>query len=833
MVIRLMFDLRHAFRMLRKSPVFTSVAVATLALGIGTNTAIFTLIDRVLLGSLPVSHARELVLLRSPGSKPGHTWNDSDDGAGSFSDPMYRDLRDGSRALAALAAEFPFSADVASIRGVEQANGELVSGNYFDVLGVTPFLGRTLVPSDDRVPGGDPFVVVSFAYYQRRLGADPAILNKTLTVNARPLTIVGVARPGFDGIQRGRPADLFVPLMMKASMTPSWNGLNDPRDHWLQLIGRLREGESIARAQRELAPLYRALLVDLLPQIHRWSAEERRRFLGRRLELVPGARGRPVLQSDIRVPLITLMGMVGAVLLIACANLAGLLLARGAARRREHGIRLAMGANRGSLFRQTLVESLVLALAGGVLAVLVAAGSLRALLAALPADADLRRVQVSTDLPVLLFTLGASLVAGTFFGIAPAWKASRLDPNRVLHGGTGAAAGDGLRFRRWLVTGQIALTVALLVGAGLFARSLHNLTTVDLGLRPDRILRFSVNPRLIGYTPERTRDLARNLTDSLAALPGVRSVSAAELGPFEGEDSSGDLSIAGVTMSPDAKNHVRRNAVGPDYFATLGVPLVAGREFRWADAGGAAKVAIVNETLVRTLFGGGNPIGRRIGFGRAEEPPGIEIVGVVRDSRSEVDEATPPFVYLPYLQDPRIQRLTFYVQTTSAPVVAAGYVRSVVARLEPSLPPPGVATLRSQIADSMVRMRLIGALSMAFAGLAALLACIGIYGVLAYSVARRTKEIGVRMAVGASRGLIQRLILGEVVRFLLAGSVVGLVFALIGGRVIASLLFGVRATDSVAFAAATAAIAAVSLVAGYLPARRASRVDPMRALREE
>ena len=827
------FDLRYAFRILRRSPVFTSVAVATLALGIGANTAIFTLIDRVLLGFLPVSRPGELVLLRSPGSKPGHTWNDSDDGAGSFSHPMYRDLRDGSRALEGLAAEFPFSADVASTRGAEPADGELVSGNYFDVLGVRPFLGRTLVPSDDRVPEGHPLVVLSFAYFQRRFGGDPAILNRTLTVNARPLTIVGVARPGFDGIQRGRPADLFVPLMMKASMTPSWNGLGDPRDHWLQLIGRLRPGVSIARAQRELAPTYRALLLDLVPQLRRWSDEDRRRFLDRRLELVPGGRGRLVLQSDVRTPLHTLMGMAGAVLLIACANLAGLLLARGAARRREHGIRLAMGANRRSLFRQTLVESLVLALAGGILAVLVAAGSLRVLIAALPANGELRRIPVSIDFRVLLFTLGASLLAGLFFGVVPAWRASRLDPNRVLHGGSGGAAGGGLRFRKVLVTGQIALTVALLVGAGLFARSLHNLTAVDLGLRPDRVLRFSINPRLVGYTPERTRDLARNLTDTLSALPGVRSASASELGEFEGNDSSGDLSIAGITMSPESKNHVRRNSVGPGYFATLGVPLAAGREFAWTDAGGAAKVAIVNETLVRALFGNTSPIGRRIGFGRAEEPPDTEVVGVVRDSRTEVDETTPPFVYLPYLQDSRLQQLTFYVRTTSAPATVAGAVRAIVSRLEPNLPAPEVTTLRSQIDDSMARIRLISSLSIVFAGLAALLAGIGIYGVLAYSVARRTKEIGVRMAVGASRGLIQRLILSEVVRFLLAGSIAGLVFAVIAGRVIASMLFGVRATDPAAFAAATAAIAAAALIAGYLPARRAARIDPMRALREE
>jgi len=820
-------DFRYAFWLLRKSPVFTSVAVATLALGIGANTAIFTLIDRVLLGRLPVSRPGELVLFRSPGPNPGHTWSDTDLGT-SFSYPMYRALRERSGEFSGLAGEFPFSADVAVRGRTEEAAGELVSGNYFELLGVTPFLGRTLTPADDRVPGGHPLAVLSFAYYGRRFGANPAVLNKTISVNGSALTVVGIARPDFDGIQRGRPADIFVPLMMKAAMTPSWDGLDDPKDHWVQIIGRLKPGETISRAQARLAVTYHALLVDSLPLVRRWNENERRQYLDRRLLLNPGGRGRPVLENDVRTPLLALMGMVGAVLLIACANLAGLLLARGAARRREHGIRLAVGADRAAIFRQTLVESLLLALAGGAMSVLVATGSIRALLAALPADADLRRVAVSIDLPVLLFTLAATLAAGLFFGMAPAWKASRLDPNRVLHGG-GGAGGEGLRFRKWLVTGQIALSAALLVGAGLFARSLHNLMTVDLGLRPDRVLQFSVNPRLIGYDRERTERLAQSITDSLASLPGVHSVSAAEIGPFQGDDSSGDLSIEGITLPPEAKNHVRRNEVGPDYFATLGVPLLAGREFRWNDSAGTPKVAVVNEALVRALLGGRDPIGRRIGFGAAD----VEIVGVVRDSRAEVDEDVTPFAYFPYRQDPRLRRLTFYVQTVRSPAAAAGEVRSVVTRLEPNLPAPEVSTLRSQIDDSIARLRLVGTLSMAFAGLAVLLAGIGVYGVLAYSVVRRTKEIGIRMAIGASRGGIQRLVLGEVARFLVAGAIAGLAFAFVAGRVVASLLFGVRATDPAAYAGATLAILVASLAAGYLPARRAATIDPMRALREE
>jgi putative ABC transport system permease protein len=825
-------DLKYALRSLRRSPGFTSVALVTLALGIGANTAMFTLVDRVLLALLPVSNPSELVLLRSPGPSQGHTWSDDDD-ATSFSYPMYRDLRDRNTALAGLAGVFPFRASVEAQARTEQARAELVSGNYFDVLGVAPAFGRVLVPSDDLLLGGHPVAVLSFGYFVRRFGANPAVLNKSISVNGHALTVVGVARAGFQGVQRGRPADIFVPLMMKASMTPSWNGLDDPKDYWLQLIGRLKPHESLRQAVASLQVTYRSLLVGLLPRITNWDAARRQRFIERPIQLLPGAHGRTVLQSDVRAPLLTLMGMVGAVLLIACANLAGLLLARGAARRREHGIRMAIGANRAALIRQTLVESLVLAFGGGVLGIAVASWWLHALLGALPSGASLRQIPTGIDPQVLMFTLAISVLAGVLFGLAPAWRASRLDPSRALRGARGAAAGDVLRFRRWLVSGQVALTLTLLVGAALFARSLHNLSTVDLGLKPEHILQFSISPRLIGDTPERTAQLARQLTESLSALPGVRSVSAAELGPFQGDDNGADLSIEGIQMPPDAKNHVLRNWVGPDYFATLGIPLVGGREFNWQDHDAAQRVAVVNETLVRRFFPGSNPVGQRIGFGGPGKPQDIVIAGVVRDSKSEVDGQTQPFVYQPYLQDPTIQRLTFYLQTQSAPAAAGRAVRSAVERLDPQLPILEIETLRSQIADSVSRSRLVGILAMAFAGLAALLACVGIYGVLAFSVAQRTQEIGVRMAVGADAGLIRRLILGDVVRFLLIGGAVGLPIAYLASRLIASLLFGVRAADAPAFVAGTAIVVAAALAAGYFPARRAARIDPMQALRAE
>ncbi|HET7452525.1 MAG TPA: ABC transporter permease, partial [Thermoanaerobaculia bacterium] len=694
-------------------------------------------------------------------------------------------------------------------------------------------LGRVVVPSDDTAPEAHPVAVLSFAYFERRFGGNPAVLNKPIAVNGRSLTVVGVARPGFDGVQRGRPADLFVPMTMKASMTPSWNGLDNPKDYWVQLIGRLKKGESARQAEAMLPGTYRSLLAEVAPLMTGWSPDARRRFLDRRIELTAGGGGRNVMQTDLAAPLLALMGMVAAVLLIACANLAGLLLARGAARRREHGIRLAVGANRSALFRQTLVESLVVALGGGAVGIGAASLFLRALVRALPADAGLRRIPFAIDVPVLLFALGVSLAAGVLFGLAPAFRAARLDPNGVLHGGASGPARDVLRFRRWLVSGQVALTLALLVGAGLFARSLRELSAVDLGLHPDGIVQFSVNPRLVGASPEDTAREARKLAEALAALPGVRSVSASELGVFQDNDSSGDVSIDGVPAAPGVDRHARRDWIGPDYFATLGIPLESGREFSPRDDGAAARVAIVNDAFVRRYLAGRDPIGLRIGFGREDEPRDIEIVGVTRDSRTEVDTEPPPFVFFPYLQDARLRDLTFYVRRTGAPETAVRDVRALVARLEPNLPPPEVERLRTRIDDSTSRRRLVGTLAMAFAGIAAFLACIGIYGVLAYSVTQRTREIGVRMAIGATEGSVRRLVLADVVRFLAAGAAAGIPLAFLVARLIGSLLYGVRSADPAAFAAGTAAVAVAALIAGYLPARRAARIDPMRALREE
>ena len=831
-------DLRFALRMLRKSPGFTSVAVLTLALGIGANTAIFSLTDQILLRDLPVPHPEQLVILRSPGPIHGHVWSDVDNGAQSFSYAMYKDLREQATVFSGLLACRDFMVNVSGHGETQAARADLVSGNFFQTLEVQPALGRLFTPSDETAPGANSVTVLSYGYWSRQFGADPTILNKSLTVNGVPLTVVGVARQGFYGVQTGSTPDIFIPVTMKAQMAPNMlQTLEDRTDHWLPVLGRLKPGIAPARAQASLQPIYEPML-QLDAKLLKLSGNDLKRFVAKPLLLASGAHGRLVLQEDAQEPLLVLMSMVGLVLLIACANLAGLLVARGEARQREIALRLAMGARRARLVRYLLTESLLIAIAGGGAGIALAWWCLNAIMAAMPQDYAMVGLASSLDFRVLWFAIGLTLATIVLFGFAPAMRATRVDLQSTLkdQGSSVSEGRSSIRLRKVLIVSQVALTAVLLAGAGLFARTLVNLEHANLGVNTSRVLQFSVAPDLNGDTPAETLALADRARSEIAALPGVRSVSVSATPIFAGDDSSFNITPEGYPVHPGDSTDVLYDYIGPNYFSTMGIPLLAGREFTEADTAASPKVCVINEKLTRRFFAGRDPVGLHItrGAGNVNANPTMEIIGVVANSKwDDARSDIVPFLYMPDSQDKNLGHLAFYVRTERDPSPMAAALRSLVERLDPHLPVNNLRTLEGQVSDSMFSDRLVAALSVSLALLAALLAALGLYGVLAYVVARRIREIGIRMALGGERSDILRLVVGQGLRLTLVGGATGIVAALVVTRWVASLLYGVSVRDPLTFVAVAMLLAMVSGAACYIPARRAMRVDPIVALRYE
>jgi predicted permease len=718
----------------------------------------------------------------------------------------------------------------------DSVTADLVSGTYFPVLGLAPALGRLLGPEDDRTVGGHPVVVLSHRFFRTRFASDPGVVGRTLNLNGQPMTVVGVAPAGFDGLEVGQASDLFVPLAMEPLVQPTWRPVLDNwRSRWLTVMGRLKPSETLASAEASTNVVYAQLLQEDVKTATNLSPRWREEFLKKRLVLQPGARGTSSLREQARTPLLVLMGMVGLVLMIACANVANLLLARGSTRQKELAVRTALGAGRGRLVRQLVVESLILSIAGGAVGLALSVWIGQVLIAALPFDSATQVFSSDADVRIALFAFGLAVVTGLAFGLVPALQATRRAIVTTLKNEATAVVGGAapFRFRRGLVVAQIALSLLLLVGAGLFTRSLGNLRALDPGFRPEHLATFRVDPSLSGYEPGKRAALYERLRDALRAEPGVESVSLAALALMDGSDASSTIMVEGYKEKEDEDMSPRFNWVGPGFFETTGMAVVRGRDLTDADRVGTPKVAVVNEAFARYFFGDQDPVGRR--FGRArDQKTDTEIVGVVRDGKaSSLREEMQRFVYAPAAQQEAPGERTFYVRTAGDPDLLLGRVPAIVRSIDPSLPVTQSRTMRAQIGQSLYVERLVATLSAAFGLLATFLAALGLYGVMAYAVSQRTREIGIRMALGAERADVLRMVFRDVALLVAAGVAIGLPGGYGLGRAIESQLFGLHARDPLTFVIATLALVGAATAAAYVPARRATRVDPLVALRSE
>lgn len=829
-------DLRYALRQLRRNPGFALLAVLTLALGIGANTAVFSIFYQVMLRDLPVRNPGSLVLLSEHLEAESGGLHSHGDDKLYFSYPAYRALQAGDHVFQGVLGSGPMMLAIAGQDHTEQAWGELVSGNYFDVLGMRPALGRLLTPADDAQRGGNPYAVLSYAYWQSRFGGNPAILDTTIHLNSQLFQVVGVAAPGYTGLNPEETPALFVPMSMETALGGREDFLDAPNQRWMNVLARLRPGVSAMQAQTAMAPVWRSVRQSALAQVQHRNSGLDRQFMDSHLFVHSGAQGLPMLRDDFGAPLIALMGMVLAVLLIACGNVANLLLVRAASRRREMAIRGALGAARALLFRQALLEGLVLGAIAAVLGAALGQAGARLLVGALPAESGISgALSARLDLRVLAFTIVIGLLTTLLFSLAPAFAGARVEMTSALHRQSSAARGGSSRIRNILVSAEVMLSLVLLVLAGLFVHTLYNMQSLNPGFRPDHLLTFSVDAKLLGRDAAATRAEYQRLAETLRQQPGVGSVAYSSISLLSGDYRGGNVSIAGYVPAQGDELDMNLDVVSPGFFSTLRVPLLAGRTFTPADHTGGHKVGIVNQSFATRFFGSPRAaLGHAFCFHCIGVTPDTEIVGVVSDVKTGAIRDLPaPFFYLPSDQSEEALPASFYLLTAQDPAAAADAIRRAVAAVDPELPVQYLEPMQVHIDTSLFQERLVSKLSIAFGALAAFLAALGLYGVLAYSVAQRTQEIGVRMALGANRGQVVRLVMGQVLRMAGAGIVLGLPISAAVAHLLKNQLYGISGSDPAVFVSVVLALVFLALLAGLLPARKAASVEPMRALRTE
>ena len=826
-------DLKLAVRGLFRSPLFSIVAILSLALGIGANTAIFTLIDQILLRKLPVKNPGELVMLYQSGPHSG-----SNMGSRMHSYPIYQEYQKRAEPLGEVIARRLADASVGIDNQTERVDIEMVSGNFFSMLGVPPAAGRVFnSKEDDQIYQGHPVVVISYEYWTRRFANDPGAIGKKILVNNYPMTIVGVSARGFAGIDPARSPQLRVPILMKPVIVPEWSWvkLDDERTRWVQVFARLKPGQTIESAQGPLQGLFAQIRRHemTLPGAKNWTPYIRERFMTGQLKLEKADVGYSPLRNDFSTALVVLMAMVGLVLLIACANVANLLIARGFMRQREIAVRLSIGATRGQLVRQLLTESVLLSFIGGALGIALAVALTRGLIALIPQQQPLL-IQPTPDLRILAFTFTLTLITGVVFGLLPALRASNPDQWATLKdtGGSVAGTGESLFLRKGLVAAQVTLSFLLLFGAGLFVRSLQNLQTTHTGVQMDNLVTFRLSPALSGYDDQRTVNLYGELLERLRSSPGITSAGFAAVAILSGDEWDSTTAVEGHDAKDGEDMQAFMNALSPGYFETMGIRFIEGRDFNRMDMKEDAKNAIVNRKFAEHFFPGKSAIGKRLGRGSG---PGtkydVEIIGVVEDSLYEGPrEGVRRQVFWPGWGRGSV---TFYVRTTDASAGVFNLIRSEVRRLDGSMPVYDVKTVQGQLDETLLTDRLIALLSAGFGLLATVLASVGLYGVMAFIVARRTKELGLRLALGAEPSSVLWIVMREVLLLLVIGLAVGVPMAIGLGRYVSSQLYGIQPNDPWIAIGTMALLTVVSAAAGLIPATRASRIDPILALRYE